>query len=282
MPVCTQQLDGLLGGGSILQPTNRSHTQMMSYIVLSPAGRLIVIDGGNEKGDADFLRSELLRLGGHVDAWFITHGHDDHFGALMRLLEEGLGGISVDSFYFSFPEPEWFRSIEGDVTYGRLLRFYAALALRGVSPEPLALDEVFDFGGLTVRVLNDPRLFGGYHTVNDSSVCLRFDFPACPVLFTGDLNVEAQADLLGGGNRGLLRCPVVQMAHHGQSGADRDFYAAVSPSVCLWPTPDWLWVNDRGGGPGSGPWTTLETRRWADELGVKYNMVGAFGDVRLS
>jgi len=74
-----------------------------------------------------------------------------------------------------------------------------------------------------------------------------------------------------------LRADYVQMAHHGQNGVDLDFYRAVSPSACLWPTPMWLWENDSGNGTGSGPWQMLTVRDWMKELNVSTNYVSAFG-----
>jgi len=107
------------------------------------------------------------------------------------------------------------------------------------------------------------------------------------ILFTGDLGVEGGRKLLQRFNRTRLRADYVQMAHHGQNGVDLDFYRAVSPSACLWPTPMWLWENDSaknnarlrlsGNGKGSGPWQTLTVRDWMPELNVSTNYVSAFG-----
>ena len=90
---------------------------------------------------------------------------------------------------------------------------------------------------------------------------------------------------MAGGKKLLACCPaeklrqdVVQMAHHGQNGVDKEFYAHIMPKVCLYCTPDWLWENDNGGGRNSGPWKTLETRRWMEELGADISCPHAFGD----
>ncbi len=63
------------------------------------------------------------------------------------------------------------------------------------------------------------------------------------------------------------------MSHHGQHGAKKTFYAAVKPKVAIWPTAEWLWDNDAGKGPGSGPWKTNFVKCWMQELGVKRNYV---------
>ncbi len=70
----------------------------------------------------------------------------------------------------------------------------------------------------------------------------------------------------------------VQMAHHGQNGGTEELYRLVSPKICFWPTPDWLWENDSGSGKNTGPWKTLETRKWIEELGVRKNVIEKDGN----
>ena len=60
-----------------------------SFILVS-GGVVTVIDGGFES-EAETLYAKLRELGGHVDAWFFTHPHDDHYGAFCRLLEQVCG-----------------------------------------------------------------------------------------------------------------------------------------------------------------------------------------------
>ena len=101
------------------------------------------------------------------------------------------------------------------------------------------------------------------------------------VLFLGDLGVEGGEKLLKNISGEKLRADYVQMAHHGQNGVSKAFYEVVQPKYCLWPTPRWLWDNDNGGGKGSGPWQTLEVRKWMAELGVEKHYVSADGLYRL-
>ena len=105
--------------------------------------------------------------------------------------------------------------------------------------------------------------------INNSSIAFRLWDATKSVLFTGDLGPEGGEKLLNSDQARHLPADYVQMAHHGQKGVSEAFYAAVNPSFCLWPTPKWLWDNDNGGGPGSGPWKTLEVRAWMDKLAIK-------------
>ena len=57
-----------------------------------------------------------------------------------------------------------------------------------------------------------------------------------------------------------------------------DIYKFIKPKICLWCAPDWLWNNDKGEGFNSGPWKTIETRKWMDEIGAIANFPAAYGD----
>ena len=70
-----------------------SHCQMMSYVLQTAEGRLVVIDGGC-RPDGEALLRFLEKLGGPrptVAAWFLTHAHDDHIGALTDLQPAAAG-----------------------------------------------------------------------------------------------------------------------------------------------------------------------------------------------
>ena len=159
-----------------------------------------------------------------------------------------------------------------------IVEFLNQLDRHGIVPTRLHEGETIECGGLTIDVLSDGSDYAAYHTINDSSVVLRVHYPKRDVLFLGDLGQEAAADLAARVPAEALRCDIVQMAHHGQNGADRAFYEVVRPKIALYTAPMWLWECDSGKGRGSGPWKTLETRAWLDELGVQVSCPHAYGD----
>ena len=57
----------------------------------------------------------------------------------------------------------------------------------------------------------------------------------------------------------------------------KEFYEYIRPQRCLWPTPEWLWNNDKGNGFNTGPFQTIHTREWMRELGVTEHIVGKDG-----
>ena len=76
---------------------------------------------------------------------------------------------------------------------------------------------------------------------------IKFDTGETTLLILGDIGVNGSKKLLEN-QRAKLDSDIVQMSHHGQAGATKELYEAISPKICLWPTPQWLWDNDAGNG----------------------------------
>ena len=77
----------------------------MSYIIKTRKGKIIIIDGGwqGEDYDGKYLFSYLREITGdntpHVDAWFFTHAHVDHYGAAVTIANLYADKITVDAYY---------------------------------------------------------------------------------------------------------------------------------------------------------------------------------------
>jgi metallo-beta-lactamase superfamily protein len=80
-----------------------------------------------------------------------------------------------------------------------------------------------------------PEVFRGYsasHTINGHSVILRLTYGAFRFLFAGDLNAEAELDLVQQ-HRAQLEAEVLKAPHHGSADFSVDFLRAVSPVVSV-------------------------------------------------
>lgn len=267
------------GTFTLWQLPEQSRFQGMSYVLATGSGQLVVLDGGT-RASADYLRTFLEERGGRIEAWFLTHPHVDHVGALLEILAQPQPP-PIASLFGSLPRQRWIEAHAkpAEVEVAAALR--TALqegGLRLQQPDPGA---VIWIDGVRFEVLS--RVNPGIHraALNNSSLVLRVSDRNKSVLFFGDLEWEGGRKLLAGPYGDRLRADYVQMAHHGQRGVDEAVYRAVQPRACLWPTPAWLWENDDGGGPDSGPWTTLETRAWMDALGVEAHYVMKDGLLRI-
>ena len=272
-------LDVDLGGGSVLQYANRDPYQMMGYVLKTPDGKTIVIDGGRQEGaDAAYLHELIHRNGDRVDLWLITHAHDDHFSALSCILRDmDKLDFEIGDMRLCFPPLEWLKTVENGNPYEPAANFLARLEKHGIVTTPLRRGDVITCGGLTIDVLHDAENYASYTTVNDTGAVLRFHYPNRDILFLADIETAAAKELTDLYTPEQLQCDIVQLAHHGQGGPNRDFYEIIRPKIALYTAPDWLWTNR----DGTGPFKTLETRRWMQELGVVLSCPHFHGDFLL-
>ncbi len=278
--VQTSALTSTSDMGELWMLASTSGAQNLSIVIKSPHGKLIVVDGGWE-ADADKLSSLILQQGGKVDAWLITHPHEDHVGALCAILNDSARKIKIDKIYCSLATPDWYRQVSptGAGIADQLLNAFMKLPV-GTVTNNIGRGTEINIDDVNIRVLNNRGVYT-YNGVNNSSLVYKIRVSRQSILILGDLAYDGGKDLIKTCTAAELKSDIVQMAHHGQQGVDQDAYALIAPTTCLWPTPAWLWNNDNGGGVGSGPWGTLTTRAWMDALRVKDNRSLKDGDVHM-
>ena len=278
--ISTTASSGASGVGELWMLGSTTGAQNLSIVIRSPHGKLIVIDGGWE-ADADKLSSLILQQGGKVDAWLITHPHEDHVGALCAILNDTARKIKIEKIYCSLATPDWYRQVSptGAGIADQLLSAFMKLQV-GTVTHNIGRGTEISIDDVNIRVLNNRGVYT-YNGVNNSSMVYKICVSGQSILILGDLAYDGGKDLMKTCTAAELKSDIVQMAHHGQQGVDQDAYTLIAPTTCLWPTPAWLWNNDNGGGTGSGPWGTLTTRAWMDALGVKDNRSLKDGDVHM-
>ena len=254
-----------------------SGRQMMGYI-LKTNNKVIVIDGGT-KDDAENLKFYINKYGGKVDYWFMTHLHDDHLGAFTEIVKDE--NVEICNIYASLNDKEWYRVNEPS-RYDFAEEFLNILSDEKIknkvhSPD---LNEKLTIDNIKVEILGirNPEIVE--NPGNEQSMVIRFDTHKSSMIILGDTGVKSSEKLLNN-QKEKLDCDVVQMAHHGQNGATKELYQAISPKICLWPTPEWLWNNDPGTGYNTGIWKTIETRSWMEELNVQNNYIEKDGDITI-
>ncbi len=245
-----------------------------SYVFLTDKGKVVVMDGGRYQEDF-YLRGFLAALGNEVEAWFVSHPHDDHMGALTKILENPKG-LKIKKLYHSLFSESLIDCEKPYNDYAR--RFYAAV------------DSVEKLGQLQVEDLTEPGFTGKIdgmnfkvlgvtneefrtNPYNNSSMIVRVWDKDKSIVFLGDAGAECGDKVLESEFRPDLDCDYLQVSHHGQAGCSEKFYKTVKFKACLWPTGTWVWTNDFGAGPGTGTLKTAETRRWMDEIGIKEHHV---------
>lgn len=262
----------------LTQLQDNSSRQMMGYIMKTSTGKVIVIDGGLNEDEPNLVK-HIQELGNKVDVWFITHPHEDHASAIIKVIEET--DIPIEKIYYTMNDIEWYKEYESKRAE-EAERFYNALQNERVKgkTEEVTLNQTINIDFIKCEILGvkNPEITN--NGFNNSSMVIKMNLPKSSILFLGDTGEESGDKLLNT-QKDKLKSDIVQVAHHGQSGAKESLYKEINPRICLWPTPEWLWNNDSGGGKGSGPWTTLETRQWMENLGVKIHVIEKDGDTTI-
>lgn len=262
----------------LIQLSPQTKGQMMGYIIKTKNDKMIVIDGGLGE-DAKNLLKYIQNHDNKVDYWFLTHNHNDHAGAFVEIMKSD--DVQVDNIYVSLNEKEWYQ-----VNEPTRAEFSEALIDtlneekikdKVKSPE---LNEIINIDDINVEILGIRNPEFTENPGNEQSMVIKFDTGKTKLLILGDTGEKSSEKLLLN-QKDKLKSDIVQMAHHGQAGATEELYKEVNPTICLWPTPEWLWNNDNGNGYGSGNWKTLEVRKWIDNIGVRENYVEKDGDIIL-
>lgn len=251
-----------------LAPENQSLLE--SFVIKTPNGKLIVVDGGIAgygKESATYLPSALRAIAGvkdgeyfEVEGWFISHMHNDHYHELSKMLTEynENSNYVINNFYFDFPE-KTYRCSDYDVT--DFNEFIASLnnyaTVRGIKTEDV--DFYDEINGAVINadaikegleiVIDGVRFeilqtwTAGDGQVNNNSTIMRMWFDGQSMLFLNDAAVDAGVRLLNTYGADYLKSDIVQLAHHGQNGVALNVYEAISANVRCWACPTWVW-ND--------------------------------------
>ena len=256
-------------GFTLWQIPSHSNTIGNSYVFQTAKGKVIVMDGGFPE-EANTLRGFIGALGNEVEAWFISHPHNDHMGALTEILKNPQE-MKIKHIYHSRIS-KTVQAAEGSYSPS-CQEFYDLLDKTTIPVTDIRTPgDVFSYDDMKLKVLSVANEITT-NAYNNSSMIMRVWDKKKTIVFLGDAGIECGNLALNGPFRDDLDCEYLQMAHHGQNGCDKHFYQSIKFRVCLWSTPSWVWNNDQGKGFNTGILKTVETRTWMKEIGIKEHHV---------
>lgn len=171
-------------------------------VLLECDGEFMLIDGGN-KEDGQLVISYLQQQGvEELAAVVCTHAHEDHVGGLPSVL-----AVYPTKAVYS-PTNTYSSKVFDDFMY-----YADQQRLDVLIPSP---GELLTLGQAEILVLGPTQ---SYAETNDTSIILRADYGETSFLFTGDIEVAAENDLLDywdeTGNIGIVDVEVLKVGHHG-------------------------------------------------------------------
>lgn len=263
----------------LTQLKNNSSRQMMGYFIKTDNNKIIVIDGGL-KEDAPSLINKINENGGEVEAWFLTHPHMDHIGAFQEIVETS--NVKINNVYTTLNELSWYEEYEKN-RISEIKEFFSIIENEKIKDKKhdVSLNEKIKIDNIECEILGIKNPEITINPINNSSMVIKMKTHSKNIIFLADTGVESGQKLLKN-QKEKLKADIVQMAHHGQSGAEKEVYEQIKPEICLWPTPEWLWNNDPGTGYNTGIWKTIETRKWMEDLGVTENYAEKDGDITIN
>lgn len=250
------------------------------YIIKTKNDKLIVIDGGGNGYDTPnigYLYGYLQRLSGkevpEIEAWILTHLHDDHVNEFIMIAKDSSKKINIKNVYFNLPSKSFMeKSEKGKYAYlfdevrAGYDKLYGAGAFDAIGGKNIFEGDSLTIDGVRLDVLMTVTDEESESNINDTSLIFKATIDGNTVMFLADTYIHEGRRLLEQYGTSL-KSDVVQMAHHGQAGVERNVYEAIDADVCLWPTPVWVWDNH------PGIYQTPEVRQWMRQLGVKYHYV---------
>lgn len=161
-------------------------------------GQYMLYDGGNVD-DGSMVVSYLQKQGvEELQYVFCSHAHEDHVGGLAA----ALAFFPANHVYSPVTEAST-KCFQDFVKYTQQ---------QGLQVEVPAVGTVWQLGSATVTMLGP---VAQYSETNDTSIVLRVDYGATSFLLTGDMESDAERDLVNSGAN--LKADVLQVGHHGSS-----------------------------------------------------------------
>lgn len=206
------------------QPENSSSDSLSVHFIdvgqadcalVECGGAYMLIDGGN-KADGSLVVSYLEQQGvEELDYLVCTHAHEDHAGGLPSVLAVyPTGAVYAPTKTYS------------SKIYDDFLYYVDQQGLEVIIPE---VPEVFRLGEAEITILGPTR---SYADTNNTSIVLMIRYGDNRFLFTGDMETDAEDDMLDyWGTQMDWSADVLKVGHHGSdTSTGYRFLNAVMPT----------------------------------------------------
>jgi beta-lactamase superfamily II metal-dependent hydrolase len=201
----------------------------------------IVIDGGDAANEQQ-VRDVIAEHGGVVDAWIITHYHQDHVDAFNAIYKDPKG-IQIKKIYATPLDADVFELVAQEWDDVDSFNTFMELTSDALNVKYVKRGEKLSFDGLTITFFNAydevVRDFA-YDIPNNDSLVFKIATENRSALIMGDCHSDFMGKYFMDTYGDELQADILQCAHHGNNSIPEEtgFYKVVNPQVAIFDTPD--------------------------------------------
>lgn len=241
--LCKSTLEG--GQWLISNYATVTGRQSMFYTMLSADGTLVVVDGGWSE-DADEVREVVRTLGNHVDIWICSHFHEDHIGAINRILPNP-GDMRIDEIWCPNMDMETYLSFAREWDTAGTAETFLSLTSEMDNVKHKRRGDVETCDNITFTFFNafdtnNALTYDG----NNCGFMFRVEGEAERMLFCCDICQEAMSNELISLYGKEVKADYVNMGHHGNWSLTEEFYTCVAPRKAFFDAPDEILKDTTG------------------------------------
>ncbi|PIR54396.1 hypothetical protein COU75_01135 [Candidatus Peregrinibacteria bacterium CG10_big_fil_rev_8_21_14_0_10_42_8] len=209
-----------------LLPDGKMHLYILdvdqgdSFFVVTPQGKHILIDGGPNLSTLEHLGKYMSFFDRDIELVIVTHPDADHITSLPNVLHR----YTVNNILLS-------GALHTSGRYQELLDTISQKEISVLLPSPTQ-DILID--GITLDIIWPPPNIVGLHpsSQNNFSIVTRMMFGNDTILFTGDIEEEAEQLILASGVN--VRSTIMTAPHHGsRTSSSTGFLLEVNPDLIL-------------------------------------------------
>lgn len=207
----------------VLEATSIDVGQGDSTLIVSPQGRIVLVDAGGMPGAGrsnfdvgeDVVSPYLWARGiSRIDVAVVTHGHWDHVGGMRAVLA-------------NFRPNEFWVGVNNPTPALAALLQYAEE--QHIPIRYLGAGDQFSYGGIDIRVLA-PLKEPEHRRVNDDCLAMKFVFAENSLLMEGDAEKSTERQIV----QEEPAAQLLKVGHHGSAtSTSQELLAAVRPAIAV-------------------------------------------------